>query len=89
MSMATLIYSLCALVAGLCTFLLLRAWRTSRYRLLLWTGICFGGLTLNNALLFLDKIVFPGPEIDLLPARLVVTLAAMGVLLYGLVWDAQ
>jgi hypothetical protein len=89
MSMATLIYSLCALVAGLCTFLLLRAWRASRYRLLLWTGICFGGLTLTNVLLFLDKIVFPGPELDFSPARLVMTLVAMGVLLYGLVWDAQ
>lgn len=88
MSMATLIYSLCALVAGLCTFLLLRAWRASRYRLLLWTGICFGGLTLTNVLLFIDKIVL-GPDIDLAPARLVVTLVAMGVLLYGLVWDAQ
>jgi hypothetical protein len=88
MSMATLIYSLCALVAGLCTFLLLRAWRASRYRLLLWTGLCFGGLTLTNVLLFLDKIVL-GPEIDLSPARLAVTLVAMGVLLYGLVWDAQ
>lgn len=88
MSMATLIYSLCALVAGLCTFLLIRAWRASRYRLLLWTGLCFAGLTLTNVLLFFDKIVL-GPEIDLSPARLVVTLAAMGVLLYGLVWDAQ
>ena len=86
--MAMLIYSLCALVAGLCTFLLLRAWSASRYRLLLWTGLCFGGLTLTNVLLFFDKIVL-GPEIDLSPARLVVTLVAMGVLLYGLVWDAQ
>jgi hypothetical protein len=88
MTMATLIYSLCALVAGICTFLLLRAWSVSRYRLLLWAAICFGGLTLTNVLLFLDKIVL-GPEIDLSPARLVVTLVAMGVLLYGLVWDAQ
>lgn len=86
--MATLIYSLCALVAGLCTYLLLRAWHASRYRLLLWTGLCFGGLTLTNVLLFLDKIVL-GPEIDLSPARMAVTLVAMGVLLYGLVWDAQ
>jgi hypothetical protein len=86
--MAIVIYSLCALVAALCTFLLLRAWAASRYRLLLWTGICFGGLTLTNTLLFLDKIVL-GPEIDLSLARLATTLAAMAVLLYGLVWDAQ
>jgi hypothetical protein len=85
--MAAVIYSLCALVAALCTFLLLRAWSASRYRLLLWTAICFGGLTATNVLLFLDKIVFT--TVDLTPARLVFTLAAMGVLLYGLVWDAQ
>jgi hypothetical protein len=88
MSIAAAIYSLCAIVAGVCTFLLMRSWRSGRYRLLLWTGICFGGLTVTNLLLFVDKIVL-GPEIDLSPVRLVVTLASMSVLLYGLVWDAQ
>ena len=86
--MAALIYSLCALVAALCTFLLLRAWLASSYRLLLWTGLCFAGLTVTNGLLFVDKIVF-GPEVDLSLPRLLVTLTSMGVLLYGLVWDAQ
>ncbi len=85
--MAELIYSLCALVAALCTFLLLRAWLGSGYRLLLWTGLCFAGLTATNVLLFLDKIVFT--TVDLSLPRLMVTLASMGVLLYGLVWDAQ
>jgi hypothetical protein len=88
MSIAVTIYSLCAIVAGICTFLLLRSWRFGRYRLLLWTGICFGGLTVTNLLLFVDKVML-GPEIDLSPLRLIVTLAAMAVLLYGLVWDAQ
>jgi hypothetical protein len=64
-----------------------RVWRATRYRLLLWTGICFAGLTVTNVLLFLDKIVFS--TVDLTPARMVITLAAMGVLLYGLVWDAR
>jgi hypothetical protein len=85
--MAALIYSLCALVAALCTFLLLRAWVSSRYRLLLWTGVCFAALTATNGLLFLDKVVFP--EVDLTAARQLITLAGMSVLLYGLVWDAQ
>lgn len=87
--MAPVIYSLCALVAALCTFLLLRGWLGSRYRLLLWTGLCFGGLTVTNVLLFVEKVIFPGPDIDLSLPRLIVTLASMGVLLYGLVWDAQ
>lgn len=86
--MAALIYSLCALVSALCTFLLLRAWLGSSYRLLLWTGLCFGGLTATNVLLFIDKIILP-VEVDLSLPRLLVTLASMGVLLYGLVWDAQ
>jgi hypothetical protein len=85
--MAAVIYSLCALVAALCTFLLLRGWLASRYRLLLWTGICFAGLTATNVLLFLDKVVFLA--VDFTPLRMLVTLVAMGVLLYGLVWDAQ
>jgi hypothetical protein len=85
--MAALIYSLCAAVAALCTFLLLRAWTASRYRLLLWTGVCFAALTATNVLLFLDKIVFP--EVDLTLPRMLVTLTGMAVLLYGLVWDAQ
>ena len=85
--MAAVIYSLCALVAALCTFLLLRGWMASRYRLLLWTAICFAGLTATNVLLFLDKVVFLA--VDFTPLRMLVTLVAMGVLLYGLVWDAQ
>ena len=85
--MAALIYSLCALVAALCTFLLLRAWASGRYRLLLWTGLCFAALTVTNGLLFIDKVVLP--DIDLSPARQMLTVAGMGVLLYGLVWDAQ
>lgn len=85
--MAELIYGLCALVAALCTFLLVRSWGASRYRLLLWTGLCFAGLTATNVLLFFDKIIFP--DFDLTVPRILTTLTAMGVLLYGLVWDAQ
>lgn len=86
--MAAVIYALCALVALTCTGLLLRAWRASRHRLLFWTALCFAALSVNNVVLFIDKILLP-PEIDLVAIRLVATLIGMGVLLYGLVWDAQ
>jgi hypothetical protein len=86
--MAAVIYALCALVALTCTGLLLRGWRASRHRLLLWTGLCFAALSINNVVLFIDKVLLP-PEIDLVAVRLVATLIGMGVLLYGLVWDAQ
>ena len=85
--MAALIYGLCALSALLCTVLLLQAFRRSGYRLLLWSGLCFTGLTLNNLLVILDRIVLP--DIDLAVWRTSVALVAMAVLLYGLIWDAE
>ena len=85
--MATAIYTLDALTALLCTILLLRAYLDSRYRLLLWSGICFAGLTLNNILLLLDKIMLP--DVDLSPLRSAVALVAMAILLYGMIWDSE
>jgi hypothetical protein len=85
--MAAAIYSLCSLVALVCAFLLLRAYGSSRYRLLLWSGLCFAGLTANNVLLFLDKIIFT--QVDLSICRLLVAIAATMVLLFGLIWDAH
>ncbi|HWA48713.1 MAG TPA: DUF5985 family protein [Dongiaceae bacterium] len=84
--MAALIYLLCAATAMICTILLIRAYLRSRYRLLLWSGLCFAGLSLNNFLLILDKMVI---EMDLSLWRVSVALVAMSVLLYGLVWDAE
>jgi hypothetical protein len=86
--MAPLFYGLCTLTALFCAVLLLRAYSRSRYRLLLWGGLCFLGLTLNNALLVVDKIII-GPEINLFTWRLVAGLAAMLVLLYGIIFDAE
>ncbi len=85
--MAAVIYSLCALTAAVCTYLLIQAYRRGKYRLLLWSGICFAGLTLNNLLLVFDKLVFP--ELDLSVWRTSAALLAMTVLLYGLIWDAE
>ena len=86
--MAPLFYGLCTLTALFCAVLLLRAYSRSRYRLLLWGGLCFLGLTLNNALLVVDKIII-GPETNLFTWRLVAGLAAMLVLLYGIIFDAE
>jgi hypothetical protein len=86
--MGALIYSLCAAAALACATLLLRAFSRSGYRLLLWSGLCFAGLTMNNLLLVLDKIVFPF-AVDLSIARSSVALASVSVLLFGLIWDAE
>ena len=85
--MAATIYGLCTLTALICTILLSQAYRRSAYRLLLWSCLCFAGLTLNNLLLVLDKLVFP--QVDLSPWRTLVALVAMSVLSYGLIWDAE
>lgn len=85
--MAIAIYSLCTLTALICTYLLLQAFRRSGYRLLLWSGLCFAGLTLNNVLLVIDKVILP--LVDLSTWRTAVALAAMSILLYGLIWDRE
>jgi hypothetical protein len=85
--MAATIYLLCALTALTCTFLLIRAYLRGRYRLLLWSGLCFAGLTVNNLVLVLDKVVLT--SVDLSVWRTAIALIAMAVLLYGLIWDAE
>jgi hypothetical protein len=85
--MAPIFYALCTLAAALCAGLLLRGYSRTRYKLLLWGGICFLGLTMNNALLVVDKMLVP--EVDLFTGRLVLALVSMMVLLYGLIWDAE
>ena len=84
--MAGVIYSLCALTAVVCAVLLLQSYARNGYRLLLWSGLCFVGLTLNNVFLVLDKLLVSQ---DLSLWRSGIALLAMCVLLYGLVWDTE
>lgn len=85
--MASIVYLLGALVTLLCTVLLLRGYVRSRMRLLLWSGLCFGGLTVSNVLLFLDLVVIE--DVNLYPWRLATAAAAMLLLLYGLVFESE
>lgn len=85
--MDTLVYTLCAMTAGACAWLLLRAYRRTQARLLLWSGLCFAGLTGNNVLLALDRLVFT--EVDLVLPRLALGLASVLVLLIGLVMEGE
>lgn len=85
--MASLIYSLCAATALACAVLLLLNYRRSRHRLLLWSGLCFVGMSLNNLLSVLDRIILP--EKDLSTLRLAEALVAVLPLLYGLVWEDE
>ncbi|HET7778784.1 MAG TPA: DUF5985 family protein [Rudaea sp.] len=84
---ASLVYTLCAITALLCAILLLRAYRSTRSRVLLWSGLCFAGLMLANAVLVLDKIVYT--EVDLSPWRHAITLVSLLMLLYGLIYAKE
>ena len=84
--MAPIIYTLCALTCLACAVLLLRAFRETRGQLLLWSGLCFVGLTASNVLLVIDRVL-SGPEVDLSTMRLVTAFFALLLLLYGLIWE--
>ena len=81
------LYGLCALTALACAVLLLRAYGASGARLLLWGGLCFVGLTVNNVLLVVDLLFVP--QVDLFTWRNVAALVATGVMVWGLVWDTH
>jgi hypothetical protein len=85
--MAGLIYGLCTLTAALSAGLLLRSYTRTKSRLLLWSGLCFVGLGLNNFFLVLDRLVFP--NIDLTTFRLIPALFGITLLLYGLIWEVE
>lgn len=85
--MADVVYALCAAMSAVCAALLLRAYRTSRAPMLLWTSLCFLGLLVNNLLLVVDKTILSQRDLSALRAW---TLAASGaVLLLGLIWEAR
>jgi hypothetical protein len=83
--LAGAVYILCALTALACAVLLLQGYRRSRMRLLLWACLCFAGLTVNNALLYVDLVV--APSIDLSVPRTLVAVASVTLLVFGLIWD--
>lgn len=85
--MAAVTYTLCALTAFACGWMLLRSYMRNRSRLLLWSGLCFAGLFVNNLLLIVDRFLFP--ETDLSRYRLLTALVALLPLLYGLIWEEE
>ncbi len=85
--MASFIYGLCALTAGLCAWLLLRAHKGSRYQLLFWSGLFFVIVTINNLFLMADKLVFPMTDLSVF--RYAIALVAHGLLLFGLISESK
>jgi len=85
--MPGLTYLLGAATCLLCSALLLRAFLKRRERLLLWSGVCFAGLLLENLMLYIDVVVVP--DIDLSLWRKLPGLAALALLVFGLIWDSR
>ena len=85
--MAGSVYFLCVITSIGCALLLLRQWRRTRVRLLMWSAFGFSLLAVNNILLFVDQVLVP--EHDLLAPRDISGLAAVSVLLFGLIWESR
>lgn len=83
----TAVYLLCFFTAAACAALLARSYRRTGTRMLLWSALCFVLLAVNNFLVILDLLVLPDLDFRLL--RHVSALAALGVLLFGFIWDAE
>ena len=79
---------LIALLTSLaCTVLLFRSYISSRVGILLWTALCFVGLTVNCFVLFLDVVVLP--DADLRVVRLVSSLGGMLFLIFGFIRETD
>jgi hypothetical protein len=81
------LYILTIITTLACSILLLRAYLRVKNRLLLWSGLCFAGLTVDNLLVFADMILFPA--VDLYTYRLASAAISITLLLFGLVWERQ
>lgn len=83
--MAEIVYTLCMLTSIGCAVLLLRSYARTRARLVLWCGLGFCCLAINNLLLVLDWVVLP--ETDLLPVRAISSVIAILIIDVGLIWE--
>lgn len=86
--MEAAVYILCSVTACASALLLLRGYRRNKVRLLLWCGLFFCVLTLENIVLFLDLIVLPD-DVDLSILRSSIALLGVLLLLYGLVMESK
>lgn len=83
----TLVYLLCFATSAACAALLARSYFRTRTRMLMWSALCFIFLACNNFLVILDLLIFPAA--DFRAWRSLSALAAVGVLLFGFVWDSS
>jgi hypothetical protein len=85
--MASIVYALSTLTCIACAYLLLRSFKRTGTRLLLWSGLCFIGLALNNILATID-VNTPTDLMDLSTLRVMVSIVSVSILIYGLTWES-
>lgn len=81
------VYLLCFATSSACAILLGRNYLRTGARLLLWSALCFLFLAANNLLVVIDLLVLP--EVSFQIPRLLLSIAAVGVLLFGFIWDLE
>lgn len=87
MTAPTLVYLLCVAASATCAVLLVRAYRRTRTRLLLWSALSFVCLAINNFFVVADLLLWP--DTNLLAFRYGAALAAGAILIYGFIWEAE
>jgi hypothetical protein len=83
-----LVYLLCFLTSAACAALMVRQYSRAPSPILLWSAACFVLLALSNLVVVIDQVML-GPETSLRPIRLILTLSAVMVLLFGFIWEAE
>lgn len=83
-----ILFFIALLTSLACMVLLFRAYLHSRLRILLWSALCFVGLTLNNLLLFVDLVLL-SDAFDLRIYRHAAALVGMLFLIYGFIREAD
>lgn len=84
----TIVYTLCFLTSSGCALLLIQGYRRSRARMLMWSALAFVLLAANNLLVVVDLAILREAATLQLP-RLLLSLAAIAVLLFGFIWDLE
>ncbi len=82
-----IVYLLCFGTSAACAWLLMRSYRRSGARLLLWSGFCFVFLAANNLVVVVDLLVLTTRDMRLF--RQVLALAGVSTLLFGFIWRLE
>jgi len=81
------VYLLCFATSAACALLLGRSYGRNGMRLLLWSALCFALLAANNLFVIIDLLLVRSIDFGLV--RLGLSLGAVGVLLFGFIWDME